>query len=199
LKKALKISALIILGVILIIAVKNVKTKSKTSNEISIVLPYRFSTEKAEQLSADAFELTKSGKLDEAISLYQKAIAIEPSNPKLFFDVAECYSKKTDFSSSLLMLEKAILLDSTNAFFYNNRGLVHWKLKEDQKAISDYKKAIELNGSIWVIYSNLSIAYHTNRNPIEACKAFNKAIGLGLMESAIDNDKHLKAVQEACK
>jgi tetratricopeptide (TPR) repeat protein len=96
------------------------------------------------------------------------------------------------------MLEKAILLDSLNASFYNNRGLVYWKLKKDQNAIGDYKKAITLNPTSWVIYCNLSIAY-SNKSQIDACEAFNKAKNLGLTQSIIDNDKHLKALQESCK
>jgi tetratricopeptide (TPR) repeat protein len=199
LKKSFKILVLTFFIVtVLIIGIK-IKTKSKTSKEIYTSFNYKFKTEKAEQLSIDAFALKKKSKYDGAILLYQNAITIEPDNPKLFFDISECYSKKSDLNNSLLMLDKAIILDSLNSAFYNNRGLVYWKLKKDQNAISDYKKALTLDANNWAIYSNLSTAYYSNKDFKKACESLNIAESLGLTENVIDNDKHLKAVQESCK
>jgi tetratricopeptide (TPR) repeat protein len=98
-KILLNISTLIFIAVVIVVAFK-FKTKSKTPSEVSISLPYKFTTEKAEQLSIDAFELKKVKKYDEAIFLCQKALTIEQTNPKLLFDISDCYSKKGDLNSS---------------------------------------------------------------------------------------------------
>jgi len=162
-------------------------------------LPYIFKNEKAENLSVKAFALRKETKYDEAINLYQQAIAIEPDNPKLFFDISECYANKKELNKALFALDTAIKLDSLNPNFYNNRGLVYWKLYKDENAITDYKHAIALGSKNWITYANLSIVYYWNKKQIEACEAFKTAKKLGLPGDFITNDKHLTVLQEACK
>ena len=175
------------------------RQKSSTPKEVSIDLPYTFKTEKAENLSIKAFALRKETKYDEAIKLYQQAIAIEPDNPKLFFDISECYANKKELNEAIFALDTAIKLDSLNPNFYNNRGLIYWKLYKDENAIIDYKHAIALGSQSWVTYSNLSIVYYWNKKQIEACETFKTAKKLGLPADVITNDKHLTVLQESCK
>jgi tetratricopeptide (TPR) repeat protein len=175
------------------------RQKSSTRKEVAIDLPYTFKTEKAEDLSVKAFALRKESKYDEAINLYQQAIAIEPDNPKLFFDISECYANKKELNEALFALDTAIKLDSLNPNFYNNRGLIYWKLYKDENAIIDYNHAIALGSQNWVTYSNLSIVYYWNKKQIEACETFKTAKKLGLPADVITNDKHLTVLQESCK
>jgi len=175
------------------------KQKSANSISVEIDLPYSFKTKKAEFLSIEAFNLRKVEKYDEAIILYQQAINIEPDNPKLFFDISECYANNYDLTNALMMIDTAIILDSLNSHFYNNRGLIYWKQFNNEKAIVDYEKAIGLDSTNWVIYSNLSIAYYSSKKKTEACETFKVAQSLGLTSSFINNDNHLKNIEESCK
>lgn len=183
----------------LCITLNNCKQKTTYSKAIPIDLPYKFKTEKAESLSVKAFNLRKEKKYDEAISLYQQAIAIEPDNPKLFFDVAECYGYQKQQDKELFALDTAIHLDSLNPDFYNNRGLVYWKLYKDENAINDYKKAIELGSKRQAVFCNLALAYYTSKKQTQACEAFNIAKKLGLKASDIADDEYLRALDESCK
>ena len=173
--------------------------KQKNANQIAIDLPYKFKTEKAEYLSVKAFNFRKEKKYAEAINLYEKAIAIEPDNPKLFFDVSECYGYNNELDKALSAMDTAIKLDSLNANFYNNRGLIYWRLSKNENAIRDYKKAIELGSKSWVVYYNISIAYYTNNNRTEACKTFKIAKELGLPSEFITNDEILIAIEKSCE
>ncbi len=183
----------------LCITLINCKQKTTYSKAIPIDLPYKFKTEKAQSLSVKAFNLRKEKKYDEAISIYQQAIAIEPDNPKLFFDVSECYANKQEFNESLFALDTALKLDSLNPDFYNNRGLIYWKLYKDENAINDYKQAIALGSKNWVVFSNLALAYHTSKKETQACEALKIAKKYGLMASDIAKDEHLSALDDLCK
>ena len=175
------------------------KHKSENPKAVTIDLPYKFKTEKAEYLSGKAFNLRREKKYDEAISLYKKAIVLEPDNPKLFFDVSECYGNNNELDKALSAIDTAIKLDSINPNFYNNRGLIYWRLSKDENAITDYKKAIELGSKSWVVYYNISIAYYINKKRSEACKTFKIAKELGLTPDFIAKDKLLIAIEETCK
>ncbi|MEO6405080.1 MAG: tetratricopeptide repeat protein [Ferruginibacter sp.] len=177
-----------------------ISCKQKTiTKEVPIDLPYIFKIEKAEDLSVRAFALSKENKYDEAINLYQQAIVIEQDNPKLFFDISECYAKKEDLNNALFALDTAIKLDSLNPHFYNNRGLVYWKVHRDDDAITDYLHAITLGFNHWVTYANLSVVYYWNKKQTKACETFKIAKQLGLPADIISGDKHLTVLQEACK
>jgi len=175
--------------------------KQKTVNQktVPVDLSYTFKSEKAEALSVKAFNLHKENKYEEAISLYQQAIMVEPDNPKLFFDVSECYANNKELDKALSALNAAIILDSLNPAFYNNRGLIYWKLYKDENAINDYNKAILLGSKNWITYSNLSIAYYGNKNQSEACESFKIAKNLGLTTKHVATDKHLTILEESCK
>lgn len=175
------------------------KFKSDKERSLSINLDHTFKHKETEKLSVRAFNLQKESKYEQAISLYKQALLIEPTNPILFFDISNCYLYTNKLNEALSSLDTAITLDSTNAIFYTNRGFIFWKLYKDQNSIRDYKKALQLDSTKWNIYSNLSIAYYTSKNEDEACKVFKIAKEKGLPETAVDDDKYLKIVQQLCK
>lgn len=177
----------------------NPKHKIDIRSNLPITLPYTFKTPKAEQLSVTAFNLKKEGDYDEAIAKYKEAIKIEPANPKLFFDLSECYSRSDKANEAIASLETAIILDDSCAVCYNNLGLIYWQLYKDQYALNNYQKAIQLDSNNWVYYSNMSLAYYSNRETSQACKAFNRAKLLGLDEKTVKADKHLKEVEQLCR
>jgi len=85
--------------------------KSDAERAIQVDLPYTFKNKKAEQLSIRAFELKKNNDFNKAIKLYKQAIEIESKNPKLFFDISECYANSEKFNEAINMLD--ILSDNS--------------------------------------------------------------------------------------
>jgi tetratricopeptide (TPR) repeat protein len=173
--------------------------KSDAERSIPIDLSYTFKEKKAEQLSIEAFELQKNKDYSQAINLYRQAIKVEPDNPKLFFDISNCYANTENWNEAIFMLDTAIALDRLNPAFYSNRGFYFWKLYKDQNAIDNYKKAISLDSTNWTFYSNLSIAYYTVKKEGEACKMFKIAQTLGLTTTTINSDRYLKKVEDLCE
>ena len=191
--------AVLFIALIILIPKSKSKQKYKSGSPISTTLPYNFRTEKAERLSIMAFDLRKEKKYNEAINLYRQAINKEPDNPRLFFDLSECYTSTNNPEKAISLLDTAIILDSSCAAFYNNRGLIYWHLYKDENAINDYKKAIQLDSSKWYFYSNLSLAYYANKKVLDACKMFKIAKRLGLDITLKETDQNLKKIEKICR
>jgi len=185
--------------IIIIIPKHKSKKKFNPGKGVTTNLKYTFKTEKAEHLSVMAFESKKLKKFDEAIELYRQAIKIEPNNPRLFFDLSECYTNTNKPERAILILDTAIMLDKTCAAFYNNRGLIYWKLYRDQNAINDYKKAIELDSTNWVFYGNISRVYYANNKLIDACINLQIAKRLGLDLRNVTDDEEIQKIAKVCK
>jgi len=154
---------------------------------IRIHLPFDFKTKDAEDLSIKAFALKKSNRFYEAIPVYLNALKIEPKNPRLYFDLSQCYAFANDLEQAIFSMDKAINLCDTFAPFYSNRGLLYYKLKQNQKAELDFKKAIKLDSTKSVYYYNLALTLYFQNRYEESCGALDNAekIGLNKEESMI--------------
>ena len=181
--------------------ISNISCKSKrfdTQPPIPITLPHSFRTEKAEHFSIEAFQLRKEHKYVQAIESYRQALKVEPDNPRLYFDLSECYTSTGKLEEAILLLDTAIRLDNSYAGFYNNRGLIYWKLDKNSKAIEDYKKAISLDSTNWVFHSNIAMVYYSENKIPEACRAFQMAKYLGLNMSGYKGKDNLEILSRIC-
>jgi len=142
--------------------------------------PYDFDFKETEQLSVKAFDLEKSKHYYDAITVYRQALRIEPNNPKLLFDISGCYALINELESAISILDTAILLDNSYAPFYNNRGLLLYKLKENNKALMDYQKAIQLDSTQPNFYANIALVYYYEKDFRKASVALKRAKQLGL-------------------
>jgi Flp pilus assembly protein TadD len=200
-----KILLLVLVIGITIFVVRYVSRIKSNKNELSnvsfgkVTLPYRFKSKEAEQLSVSAFNLEKDGNYENAISQYHKAIQIENDNPKLYFELSECYARNNELQQAVMALNSAIILDSSYPGFYSNRGVCYYHLFEDEKAVADFEKAVQLNSKNPVYYYNLSMAYYSTNRLNEACNAFTQAKTLGLDIDKTKNQNEFIKLQELCK
>jgi len=194
----------IALGILIIVSqtiINCSKSKKKSNYEpgISVNLPYNFKTDKAERLSIKAFDLNKTGNYDEAIRLYRQAIIIEPDNPKLFFDLSDCYFRKDNLEQAIQTIDTAIGLDTSYAFFYNNRGFYFYRMYDDQNALNNFSKAIKLDSVNWVFYANLALVHNSMNNLKEACRAFQISKRLGLNLADLNDQAELWEIEKICE
>lgn len=197
-------SFIVPLGILFILCIgcdnnNNQKNEFDFQSAVPIDLPYTFKNKSTEKLSIKAFNLRKEKKFLEAIKVYNEAINIESHNPKLFFDLSECYADIDKPKEALLALDNAIKLDSLNAYFYNNKGLIYYRSYQDQNAIREYKKAIRLDSLNYVIHANLSLAYYSLNNIQAACKEFMTAKQLGLKLNEIINQPEMEKLKRMCE
>lgn len=157
-----------------------------------VELPYSFEHVETENLSVQGFELRKQEKYEEAIPVYKQALQIEPTNPRLYFDLSTCYAYTNQLEKAISMLDTAIKLDSAFAPFYNNRGLLHYQLYQNELAIRDYKTAIALDSRDGTFYANLALAQNDQGLESEACESVRKATELGTDVNSYDQLKRIK-------
>lgn len=113
-----------------------------------------------------------------AISAYQQALAVAPTNAAVLNKVGVAYQQLGDLGHSGRFYKKAMKADKNFASPINNLGTVEYEKKHYGKAINLYKKAVVLKVDLSTIYSNLGYAYFANKEYPEAIDAFGKALAL---------------------
>jgi hypothetical protein len=165
------------------------------SESVPVKIPFEFERKETKELSAKGLQFSKSKLYFDAIPFYRAAIKIEPKNPGIYFDLSNCYAFTNDLEHAITLLDTAIILNNQFAPFYNNRGLLYYKLKQNDKAINDYEYAIKLDSTNMTFYFNLALALYYQKRYNEACQALDKAEHLGFN----NGDRMIKQIRKKCK
>jgi tetratricopeptide (TPR) repeat protein len=119
---------------------------------------------------------SNEGRIDQAISDFNKAIAMEPKFAKAYCNRGIAYYKKGDLEKALFDFDKAIEINPNDAVSYCNRGIVYISKGALDKALSDFNKSIEIDPNYGNAYYNRGLYYSGTGNPDKAISDFNKAI-----------------------
>ena len=91
-----------------------------------------------------AYALSERGeRLDEALEMAKKAIAVDPNNSSFLDTIGWIYYKMGDYEKAKENIEKAMMTDSDNPTLLHHLGDVYSKLGENKKALEYWKKAVE--------------------------------------------------------
>lgn len=97
-----------------------------------------------EKLYKQGVQANKSGKLDEAIRFYSKAISIKADAPGLYFVRGRAYEQKKELDQAISDFNRAIAIKPGYADAYNHRGVTYIGKGAEKNAAADFKKACEL-------------------------------------------------------
>jgi tetratricopeptide (TPR) repeat protein len=86
-----------------------------------------------------------SGQFDQAVSDYNRAIALKPDLAIAYEARGNSYYKLRQFDWAITDYTRAIALRPNNAESYGNRGNAYLALLRPDKAIADYAKALKLD------------------------------------------------------
>jgi tetratricopeptide (TPR) repeat protein len=100
-----------------------------------------------------------TGKYDDAIADYDKAIALDPNYATAYSNRGIVYHKQSEFDRAIADFTKAIALNPKDAAAYNNRGNAYKNKDDLDRAVADYDKAIKLNPKLALAYYNRGLAY----------------------------------------
>ncbi|WP_047546360.1 tetratricopeptide repeat protein [Psychroserpens sp. Hel_I_66] len=158
----------------------------ETSHYI-VSFDFKFDYPETKLLNEKAFDLKEKQLYYDAIEVYEEARKLEPKNLSLLFELSEAYARTNELEIAVELLDKAIIVDSSYSEFYNNRGLLFYKLKKDEKAIIDYEKAIELDPNQPVYHANLALVYFYQDTFDKACEEIQiaESRGFNLSDSKI--------------
>jgi len=100
----------------------------------------------------------RTGKPDEAIANYQKALQIDPQNAVAHYNLGSLLGMRGNVEQSKLHLEQAVRFDPNYAEAHSNLGNVLLLLGNTKEASASYRKALELNPGFDDTRFNLGMA-----------------------------------------
>lgn len=179
---------------------KTVKIKNtfELVNGINTYLPYEIKNVTAAKLNQQADYYFGESQFPEAVHHLKLATEIEPDNPRLYFNLATCYSFMDSFNLEVESLNQAIHLDPRFAGFYFFRGMTLYKHKQLSNAIKDFQVAVSIDSSNWVFYTRMAMAYYDEGKVDSACYSFKKAKTLGFEFAANDKQDLLRQLEAKC-
>ena len=96
---------------------------------------------------------------DEAISMYKKAIVINPDFAEAHYNLGWIYVEKGMLDEAISEYKKTITINPDLANAHFNLGRIYEKKERLDEAISEYKKAIAINPNYADAHFNLGFAY----------------------------------------
>lgn len=114
---------------------------------------------------------------DAAISAYQSATILNPTDIDIYLSLGSAYYDKGDYINALNTYRMALEIDPNNPRIHCNLGFLLWGKGDIEEAVREYEKAISLDVKYDIAYNNLGVIYLDNLGYIEkAADCLTKAI-----------------------
>lgn len=120
--------------------------------------------------------LQESGKFDEAVIAYQKAVELNPDFSWSYHCLGDVFVKLERWEEAVAAYNKAVELNPDFSWSYHNLGDVLLKLEQWEEAATAYRCEIELKSDFAWSFSNLGDALIQLKKWHEAINAYLKAI-----------------------
>jgi len=125
-----------------------------------------------------AAALHKAGQWQQAQTMYEQVLQIEPHNPKALNYLGVLKSQLGDRTGAINLIQQAVALEPQSWGYLNNLGNVYRAAQELDLAIATYEQAIALNPNFADSHFNLGIAYTEKGLSLEAIAAFEQTIAI---------------------
>ena len=109
--------------------------------------------------------LEDKGEKDNAVFMYQKAIATDSKYYKAYYNLANNYLENSQYNMALQNYKKASRLNDENPYIYYNMACAYMKLGELKKAKTNLNKAIMLKSDVPDFHYNLAYVYKQLNKP----------------------------------
>jgi cellulose synthase operon protein C len=128
--------------------------------------------------SGSGVEISSRNLTDQNLKKLHEQLSQHPEDQNLLAALSEAYIQKGDFRQAMLITEKTLSeIKEKNspiaARFYNNLGLSHLYIGNDQQAKDAFKKALDIDSSITSAKINLAGLFSYYGHYIEADKIYS--------------------------
>jgi len=124
-------------------------------------------------------EYVQSGKKDEAIAEFNKAIEINPNNAEAYCNRGFVYTLKGNADQAILDFNKAIEINPNDVTSYMGRGMAYAKTGNLDKAIFDLTKTVEISPNDPKVYAARAPIYLMKKDYDKSWADVHKAESLG--------------------
>lgn len=104
--------------------------------------------------------LADNGKAEDAVYMYQKAIAKDKKCYKAYYNLGNYYMDKGQFAEAVENYTKASKINNENPYIYYNIGCAYLKQNNLSSARLNFYKAIMFNANVPEFHYNLAYTYH---------------------------------------
>ena len=151
----------------------------------------------ANKTHAEAHELLKDGKVEEAIEQYTLALTLNPDHCDILSDRGVAYIHAKDQKHCFDDLNRAVELQPNYAYRYACRAFAKNHFGDINGAVEDYEKAVELDPNDAVAQNNLGLLLEQKGYQKEADERFARADKLSKQEDGLlDVIEDLETEQE---
>jgi tetratricopeptide (TPR) repeat protein len=130
----------------------------------------------ANKWNQNGIDYDDSGKYDEAIKCYDKAIKIDPNHFWAWNNKGVALSKLEKDDDAIKCFDRAIKIDRNYINAWINKGISHVNLENFDEALKCYDKAIEIDPNDSLTLVSKGNVFYLLENYTEAFKSFDKAI-----------------------
>ena len=124
------------------------------------------------------FARQSKGDLDGALSDYDEAVTLDPSNPKAFYRRAVARQTKGDWNGALADYNALLAIKPDDADAYSNRGFVKQSQGDLDGALADYTEALARDPKIAVAYYNVGLIKIRRGDIDGGIEAYNQALDI---------------------
>ena len=128
-----------------------------------------------------AMEYHRSGRLEQALAIYEQALLSEPGNADIYYLLAVLNNQLQEFENAHKYIDKAISISDRNSAFYCALAETYRQQQDLTAAITVLKKAIVLDNNSVEPHIKLGMIYKSMGNLGDAIDAYQAAL-------AIDNN-----------
>ena len=116
-------------------------------------------TKKAEEWFQKGVEASKTNNYDEAIKCFKKAIAIDPNNAAIHYNLGITYYDKGMLDEAITEYKKTIAINPNYIDAHYNLGFTYMEKEMFDEAIVEFKKVIAIDFNSADAHHNLGYSY----------------------------------------
>ncbi|QDL11030.1 hypothetical protein DP113_26730 [Brasilonema octagenarum UFV-E1] len=120
--------------------------------------------------------LYKQGKLDEAITSYQKPLQIDPNNPIAHNHLGIALKNQGKLDEAIASYQRALQIDPNLANAHYNLGNALYDQGKLDEAIASYRKALQIDPNYANAHRNLGLALKDQGKLEEAIASYQRAL-----------------------
>ncbi len=132
--------------------------------------------EERNALFAQAYQLQQENQLEQAIRLYERLIAQDPTHLDALRFSALAHAQLGNISDTLVLLTKALEQAPQDANLHNNLANAYKVQHKHNQAIHHYQKAIDIEPNYAQAHNNLASIYTLQNNYQQALKHYCAAV-----------------------
>lgn len=118
------------------------------------------------------------GRVDEAISHYQAALATDPDDPKVHNNLANIYSRQGQYSLAILHYQLAIKQNHSDPKIYFNLGTTYGNQGKFSEAAQAFQAALKLDPNNPNVHNSLGLAFKDQNRLDDAIQEFQTSLSL---------------------